>query len=59
MNATKGADDIEAKGFYRMFRLPRDIEVGKASFRENNRVLDETIPRQANSPELWAEGEVE
>ena len=51
LNVTEGGVEVKTKDFYRVVEVPTDVDIGRASSRQKNRVLEVTIPKREKLPE--------
>ena len=51
LNVTKGRVEVKAKNFYKMIKVPRNVDVEKTSSKYNNGVLTIIIPKDEEIPE--------
>lgn len=51
LNVTEGGVEVKTKDFYRIVEVPADIDIGRASSKQKNRVLEVTIPKRETLPE--------
>jgi HSP20 family molecular chaperone IbpA len=51
LNVTEGGVEVKTKGFYRLVEVPAGVDIGRASSRQKNRVLEVTIPKREKLPE--------
>ncbi len=46
LNVTEGGVEVKMKDFYRIIKVPADIDIAKATSKQKNRVLEVTIPKR-------------
>jgi HSP20 family molecular chaperone IbpA len=46
LNVTEGGIEVKTKDFYKVIKIPADIDIRKASSRQKNRVLEVTLPKK-------------
>jgi HSP20 family molecular chaperone IbpA len=51
LNVTEGGVEVKTKDFYRIIEVPTNIDIGRASSKQKNRVLEVTIPKRETLPE--------
>lgn len=54
LNVTEGGVELKTKGFYRLVEVPADVDIGRASSRQKNRILEVTIPKRKKLSEREA-----
>jgi HSP20 family molecular chaperone IbpA len=46
LNVTEGGIEVKTRDFYKVIRIPANIDIGKASSRQRNRLLEVTLPKK-------------
>jgi len=49
LNVTEGGIEVKTKDFYKVIRIPTNIDIGRVSSRQKNGVLEVTLPKKERS----------